>query len=244
MLSGLILGIDTSTAWGSLGLTDEAGLVSSRTLRVSGGHARGLAIRIEGLLAEAEANAKDLAAIGVVNGPGSFTALRVGVSLAQGLGLGLSIPVVPIGTHAAIVEGLPPLDGKVLVLVPARKGEVFAQSFRYQRGIGWAPDGVVNCRKLEEVLPLGEEATLVIGPALELYRNELKALFGSQLCLAPLPCLYLRGESVAELARRALQNTAETFPAERVNILYLQPHGALTIAERERGKRDVRVENP
>ncbi len=244
MSSGLILGMDTSSAWGSLGLTDDAGLVSSRTVRVTEGHAKGLAMRIESLLAEPGLGAGDLTAIGVVNGPGSFTALRVGVSYAQGLGMGLGIPVVPVRTHDAIVEVLPPMDGKVLVLIPARKGEVFAQSFTHQRGIGWEPDGVVDCRKLEELLPLGEGAALVTGPALELYTNELTALFGSETMFSPLSCRFSRGEVVAELARRALRNNSGSYPAEQVSILYLQPHGAMTIVERERGKKDVRAENP
>lgn len=243
MSAGLILGIDTSSAWGSLGLTDDSGLVSSRTLRVSEGHAKGLTGRIEGLLSEIGARAGDLTAIGVVNGPGSFTALRVGVSYAQGLGMGLGIPVVPVRTHEAIVEGIPPQEGKVLILAPARKGEVFAQSFSHQPGIGWEPSGVVDCRKLEELLPLGESATLVAGPALDLYLNELVALFGPGLPLAPLSCRFARGEVVAEVARRALQDGSSAFPADRVDIMYLQSHGALTIAEREKGKRDVRAES-
>jgi tRNA threonylcarbamoyladenosine biosynthesis protein TsaB len=243
MSSGLILGIDTSSSWGSLGLTDNAGLVSSRTLRVLEGHAKGLAVRIESLLSESGASAKDLTAIGVVNGPGSFTALRVGVSCAQGLGMGLDIPVVPVRTHDAIVESLPPMEGKVLVLVPARKGEVFAQTFMLKRGIGWEPGGVVSCRKLEEIWPLGEGATLVTGPALELYTKELTALFGSHTPLSPRSCRFSRGEVVADLARRALCDGSGPYPAERVGIMYLQSHGALTIEERERGKRDVRAEN-
>lgn len=243
MSAGLILGIDTSSAWGSLGLTDDAGLVSSRTLRVTEGHAKGLTRRIEGLLSEVGAKAGDLTAIGVVNGPGSFTALRVGVSYAQGLGMGLAIPVVPVRTHEAIVEGLPPQAGRVLVLVPARKGEVFAQLFTHQHGIGWEASGVVDCRKLEDLLPLGEGATLAAGPAVDLYMNELDALFGSCLPLAPLSCRFSRGEVIAEVARRALQDGSRTFPADRVDIVYLQSHGALTIAEREKGKRNVRAES-
>ncbi len=243
MSSGLILGIDTSSAWGSLGLTDNTGLVSTWTLRVTEGHAKGLAMRIENLLAESGAKARDLTAIGVVHGPGSFTALRVGVSYAQGLGMGLGIPVVPVKTHDAIVAGLPAMEGRVLVLVPARKNEVFAQSFTHLCGIGWEPSGVIDCRKLEDLMPLGEGIRLITGPALELYGNELSALFGARTLLAPLACRFSRGEVAAELARRALSDHSMSYPAEKVSIVYLQSHGALTIEERERGKRDVRAEN-
>ncbi len=237
----LVLGIDTSSPWGSLGIVEEDSLVASLTLGAPAGHGGGLAARIDWLLREAGTEPRALHAIGVVNGPGSFTALRVGVATAQGLGLALGVPVVPIGTLEALVGGLPVHQGRVLALVPARKGEVFAQVFEGGPLGGWLSRGVAGCVRLEELA--GEEfaADLVTGPAVDLYPKELSAILGAGVCLGSPLVRYPRGEVVARLAQARLALGAESFPADQVEIRYLQSHGALTVKERDRGNRHVAV---
>jgi tRNA threonylcarbamoyladenosine biosynthesis protein TsaB len=233
MARDLVLGIDTSTAWGGLALIDSRGLVSSTILRVSEGHAKGLSQRVETLLAESGALSQDLSAIGIVNGPGSFTALRVGVATAQGLGMALGIPVVPVGTLEAVAMGLPPQSGEVMVLVPARKGEVFVQTFCQKPGIGWFASDVVDCLKLENLRIQRPETRLLAGPALEIYPEEMRAVFGDTVEWAPLAGRYARGETVAEIAWCRIAEGG-VYPAEKVEIRYLQSHGALTIVERSK----------
>lgn len=235
--NSLVLGIDTSSAWGSLGLIRGESLVASLTLRVAEGHGGGLAGRIDWLLREAAVDPKTLEAIGVVSGPGSFTALRVGVATAQGLGLALGVPVVSIGTLEALVSGLPESAGRVLALAPARKGEVFAQVFQSDPVVGWLPCGVVSCAKLEELGREEPPADLVTGPAVDLHREELAAILGPGVRLGSVLARYPRGEVVARLALKRLTEGSESFPPEQVEIRYLQSHGALTIKERSKGNR-------
>jgi len=233
---GIFLGLDTSSSWGSLGLLDEKGLLASTTVRVSGGHARGLTPRVESLLDECGAGPSDLRAIGVTQGPGSFTALRVGVSYAQGLGVGLGIPVVPVPTHEAVVSGLPPLPGSVLVLVSARRGEVFAQSFVHATDMGWGPENVVRCVPVEDLLGVAANPVLVAGPGVASHEEEVSAVYENTLALVPPACSHIRGETLAQLAREKVKETPGGFPAERVIVDYHQSHGALTIEERRKGR--------
>lgn len=235
MSGDFILGIDTSSRWGSLGLTDQEGMVGSTTMRVREGHSKGLTLRIENHMKDAGVDPTQLSAIGVVNGPGSFTALRVGVATAQGLGMGLGIPVVPLGSLEVLAAGIPPFQGKLLVLLPARKNEVFAQVFALSNVGKWSPVDLINCMKLEELTIFRQNIECVTGPALDLYPEELAVLLGGSNHWASYACRYGHGEMVAELARQALDNNQNAFQAENITIQYLQSHGALTIAERERG---------
>jgi len=92
------------------------------------GHAEVLFDRIGDLLAEASLDYADLSAIAVTTGPGSFTGLRIGLSTARGLGLGLGIPV--IGLPTLFATALPFLHaGPVAIIANARRGEVYFELF-------------------------------------------------------------------------------------------------------------------
>jgi tRNA threonylcarbamoyl adenosine modification protein YeaZ len=90
------------------------------------GPERGLPERIPVLVAEllAQAGSPDLVA--VVVGPGSFTGLRAGIAVAQGVALGAGVDVVGVSVSEALAESLPQLGGRVLwVASHARPGRVF-----------------------------------------------------------------------------------------------------------------------
>jgi len=229
----LILGIDTSSLRGSIGLIRGEQTVASSSFRPERGHSGSLPMRIRDLVEESSAKPKELAGIGVSNGPGSFTALRVGVATAQGLGLGLGVPVVPVGSLEVVAAGLPGEIGKALVLVPARKNEVFAQRFEYDSAVGWMGVDVVSCVKVEELLSVAGETRFVAGPAIDLYSEEITALLGKDAVFAEPSCRYARGDVAARIAGKAIRAGSETYSAENVTIRYLQSHGALTIKERE-----------
>ena len=91
---------------------------------------KGQAERLMPLLTEVlsagGARLADLNALGVGIGPGNFTGIRIAVSAARGLALGLGIPAVGISTLEARALGLP---RPVSVIEDARRGEVYAQTF-------------------------------------------------------------------------------------------------------------------
>jgi tRNA threonylcarbamoyladenosine biosynthesis protein TsaB len=75
---------------------------------------------LEKLFADAAITTKDLTAIGAVTGPGSFTGIRVGLSLAQGLANGLNIPTYGINAFDALKWEVPECNGDILVLESKR----------------------------------------------------------------------------------------------------------------------------
>ena len=91
---------------------------------------KGQAERLLGLCAELleEANVAygDLSAIGVGIGPGNFTGIRIAVSAARGLALGLGIPAVGVSAFDALREGT---DSPCACAVDARRDQVFLQGF-------------------------------------------------------------------------------------------------------------------
>lgn len=81
----------------------------------------------------------DLQLIGYVAGPGSFTGLRIGVGLVQGLAYGLRIPTVAVSALAALAAEAAPTDSCILAVQHARADELFAG---FYRSVAARPGGV------------------------------------------------------------------------------------------------------
>ena len=90
----------------------------------------------EALLGEAGLSRKALQLVAVGRGPGAFTGVRLGVSLAQGMALALDIPAIAISTLAALAMRARADEGeRVLAAIDARMGEVYWATFEIRNGL-------------------------------------------------------------------------------------------------------------
>lgn len=122
-----ILGIESSSRRGSVALLDDGRLVASLEHEVPNQHAERLLPMIERVLAEAGWPKSSLDRLGVGVGPGSFTGLRAGIALAEGLSVGLDRPLCGVGSLLAMAHGtLSERAGPCCALLDARREELFA----------------------------------------------------------------------------------------------------------------------
>jgi len=112
----LILAFDTATDVATSALVGDGEVLGERTSR-----AVTLLEDVDALLRQAGTHTRDVQALAVGIGPGSFTGVRIGLSTARGLALALDIPVAGISTLDALAAGAP---GAVPV-IDARRREVF-----------------------------------------------------------------------------------------------------------------------
>lgn len=125
-----ILCIDTATEHGIVAVVRGDGPAASVRWRAAGGHGEPLFGNIESALADAGASREDLSLIGVDIGPGRFTSLRVGLSAAKGLALGLSLPIVGVSSLRVLARGIKAEAGAARVAVMnAYRGDVFAAAY-------------------------------------------------------------------------------------------------------------------
>ncbi|MFV1601201.1 MULTISPECIES: tRNA (adenosine(37)-N6)-threonylcarbamoyltransferase complex dimerization subunit type 1 TsaB [unclassified Phaeobacter] len=116
----LVLGFDTSAAHCAAALLRGDTVLASRLEEMTRGQAERLMPLLDEVLAEGGAAWADLDAIGVGIGPGNFTGIRIAVSAARGLALGLDIPAVGVnGFDARHHPG-------TLAAVPAPRDHVYA----------------------------------------------------------------------------------------------------------------------
>ena len=122
-----ILGIESSSRRGSVALLDGQRLIASLEHEQPNSHAELLLPLIERLLAEAGWPKSSLDRLGVGVGPGSFTGLRAGIALAEGLSVGLERPLVGVSSLLAMAHGaLSEHPGPCCALLDARRSELFA----------------------------------------------------------------------------------------------------------------------
>jgi tRNA threonylcarbamoyladenosine biosynthesis protein TsaB len=84
---------------------------------------------IEASLKEVGIAYKDLVAIAVSHGPGSYTGLRIGVSAAKGLCYALGIPLIAVDTLKILAAQAPVSDGLIIPMIDARRMEVYSAIF-------------------------------------------------------------------------------------------------------------------
>jgi tRNA threonylcarbamoyladenosine biosynthesis protein TsaB len=136
-----LLALDTSTDVISLALCRQG--VEGALWQYSGaGGAQASAQLIpalQDLLALSQMDWRDLDAVVFGRGPGAFTGLRTACAVVQGLALGADLPVLPVNTLLAVAENARLQQGstRVLAVLDARMGEVYAAAFTWSNG-QWA----------------------------------------------------------------------------------------------------------
>lgn len=122
----ITLAIDTAAPRLQLGLLLADGRIDISIDEIAAGHAELIFDRIADLLARNGLAYPDLERVVTTTGPGSFTGLRIGLSAARGIGLARDIPVVGVSSLLALSLHV---DGPSTVLLDARRGEAYFQTF-------------------------------------------------------------------------------------------------------------------
>lgn len=223
-----LLAIETSTEACSVALSHH-GRTIERSEIAPRRHAELVLPMADALLAEAGISRRQLDGIAVGRGPGAFTGVRLAVSLAQGMALGLDLPVVPVSSLAALAWDAPDNGAPVLALIDARMGEVYAGAYRRDGVHGLlslTPESVGAASAIE----LAEaDAWNVIGSGWEAYRDAVRA----RLVEAPRwsdGARYPQARAVAELAAAEFAAGHAVAP-ELALPVYLRDKVALTLSE-------------
>nr|WP_315195484.1 tRNA (adenosine(37)-N6)-threonylcarbamoyltransferase complex dimerization subunit type 1 TsaB [uncultured Flavobacterium sp.] len=125
-----ILNIETATKNCSVALAKEGKTILCKEIAEEGySHAERLHVFIEEIISEAGIQLKDLTAIAVSQGPGSYTGLRIGVSAAKGLCYALDIPLIAVDTLQSLAFKVKVTDGLIVPMIDARRMEVYSAVF-------------------------------------------------------------------------------------------------------------------
>ncbi|HDC4634732.1 TPA: tRNA (adenosine(37)-N6)-threonylcarbamoyltransferase complex dimerization subunit type 1 TsaB [Enterobacter hormaechei] len=132
-----ILAIDTATEACSVALWND-GTTFAHFEECPREHTQRILPLVKTILTEGNTSLTDLDALAYGRGPGSFTGVRIGIGIAQGLALGADLPMIGVSTLATMAQGAWRMTGatRVLAAIDARMGEVYwAEYTRDENGV-------------------------------------------------------------------------------------------------------------
>ncbi|MCX8071283.1 MAG: tRNA (adenosine(37)-N6)-threonylcarbamoyltransferase complex dimerization subunit type 1 TsaB [Candidatus Binatia bacterium] len=213
--------METATWLASVALSKDESVIAEWESLTRGQHAAVLLPAIRALLKDASVTLADIDAVAVSVGPGSFTGLRVGLSVAKGLAFARKIPVVAVPTLEALAYAALPAEEPILTVLDARKGEVYAAGYHPAGKVlqPWLPEVLLP---FEELVSKVTHPCVVIGDAVEAYGALFRERLGDQVRVLPFPEWAPRARIVASLAgERLRQGHALGDPPEEPH--YLRP---------------------
>jgi len=219
-----VLGIDTSTSCGSVGLIDQGEVVSDYLLNVPVTHSQRLLGAIELVLREAGCPIENLDGWAIALGPGSFTGLRIGVSTVKGLAFATGKPVTGVSTLDALAWQIAPTPYLICPIVDARKKELYTAFYRFENSLikRQSDDRAI---KPEDLVRSIKEQTIFLGDGANTYRDFLLDSLSS-LALFPSAPLHLsHGSMVAKLGSELLQR-GECLDLSTFAPIYVRPSEA------------------
>jgi len=192
-------------------------------------HSETLLPAIDAALRTAGLQVKDLALLGVTAGPGSFTGLRIGLSVVKGLAQPFGIPCAGVSTLEALAYGCTG-SGTVIAALDARRSQVYWAAFALPGPVRLTPDAAAPVEELENFLKDCKKPVFFVGDGAALCYNRYSGREGVLPC--PPALRALRGAGVA-LAAQALWEKGGAVPAGQL----VPDYHRLSQAERERAER-------
>lgn len=126
-----LIGIDSSGLVASVAILEDNKLVAEYTVNNKKTHSQTLLPMLEEIVKTAGLEMKEIDAIAIAAGPGSFTGLRIGSATAKGLGLALKKPIVPVSTVDALAYNMYGANSLVCPIMDARRNQVYTGIYEF-----------------------------------------------------------------------------------------------------------------
>jgi tRNA threonylcarbamoyladenosine biosynthesis protein TsaB len=212
-VSQLLLSLDTSTSTASVALFDGRRVLSESTWLAGREHSTRLLVEVEIALERVGKRAEDLTGLVVARGPGSFTGVRVALSVAKGIAAGLGLPLWGVNSLDVVAHAAGPVEVPVRAVLEAGRGR-YATAL-YSRGQCVETPRLASIPQLVELIA---EPTFLIGELSQDVRDHLEQ---NPLARLADPAVGLRRAGfLAELGWRLAQS-GDRGDARELDALYI-----------------------
>jgi tRNA threonylcarbamoyladenosine biosynthesis protein TsaB len=228
----MLLALDTSTNYASVAVVRAGHTVAELSWDVGQRHSVELLPRLRWLLDTYGVPMRELSAVAVATGPGSFNGVRVALTTAKSLAFSLGVPLYGHPTLDVIAWGCADAQGPVCAVLEAGRSQLYAACYAAPATspIGWAPLDGYTIQTPAEVALYSREAVLFCGEWREETRARLAAALGARARLHS-PLAPRRASWLAELALARLASGAPADDPARLEPLYLRRPAITTSAK-------------
>ena len=202
----MLLAIDTATRYASLALYDTSGILYEQSWRSGNNHTTEIMPAIANMLAQQKLPPQALTGVAVAQGPGSFTGLRIGMSIAKGLCFALDIAIIAIPTLDITAYAAGDPGGPVIAVLEAGRGRICVARYHFEDGLPKQEDEIELIRASEWVVDARESVLIAGEVSAELAERLLQQPGAENLAISSLAGSVRRAGYLAELAWERLQN--------------------------------------
>ena len=230
-----LLALESSAKAASCAVLEDGEAITSAWQATGLTHSRTLLPMVEDMLRNSGLAVREMDALAVAAGPGSFTGLRIGIATVKGLAWAADKPCVPVSTLEAMAWPLAHMEGIVVCAMDARRQQIYNAVFRAGGGslVRLREDRAVSLEDAARDLAELEGPLVVVGDGVGLC---LDFLTGRGIACASAPG-HLRLQSTVGVGMAAWRSMDRAVSAQELAPVYLR----LSQAERERLEREQHV---
>ncbi|MGY3723964.1 tRNA threonylcarbamoyladenosine biosynthesis protein TsaB [Granulicatella balaenopterae] len=213
----MLLAIDTSNKTLAVALVDQSTIVGETIIENTLQHSTQLMPTIEELLKASQTNIKAIDKIVVAQGPGSYTGLRIGITVAKTLAVALKKPLVAVSSLAVIAGNCPKEEVGDRLIIPffdARRKNIFTGAYQYDaKGhlVEALPERHISLATWLEYLAANDEAYYFVGKLPQECYEEIKDALGEKVSFATAPQAIPSAQTLALLGQNQAPVDAHTF---------------------------------
>lgn len=211
------LGIDTANTPLSVAIVKNGTVLAEVNSSMAVNHSLRAMPVIEELFATVQLQPKDIDAIAVSEGPGSYTGVRIGVTIAKTLAWTLKKPLYGVSSLKVLATNAPYFDGLICPIVDARRSNVYAGVYEFVDGrlTAIAEDGHFAIENLLDVLAGKERPVLFVGKDVVMHEELIMERLKENAVIAPFPLQLPRASSLIFIAQQnGLEENTHAFTPE------------------------------
>ena len=218
----IILSVDSATPVAAVAVCQDGVILAEEMLNVGNIHSVQLMPMIADVLAKSGIKIKEVDAVAVSQGPGSFTGLRIGMATAKGLAQGAGIKLITVPTLDSLAENLWGLSGLVCPILNAKKNEVYSAVYRFNGEKAERLSEYLAIAPADLIKELGKNSENIyfLGDGVAVYKEMLVEALGEKAKFAKADKMLNSGAALAVLGyEKALKGEfAELYTAEPIYI--------------------------
>lgn len=217
-----ILGIDTSSMAASVAVIEDNKLICEYTINTKKTHSQKLMPMIENMLGLSDLNVREIDAIAVCEGPGSFTGLRIGMATAKAIAHVNDIPVIGVNSLEALAANMNLCDKKICSILDAQRNQVYTGRYLYEgtKLVEIKEIGIQQIDELLEELAQSGEQWILVGEAVYKYEDKIREISNIEIPAASNNVT--KAGSLCSVAKVKFDEGKDIFDCYTVNPLYIR----------------------
>ena len=217
-----ILGIDTSSMAASVAVIEDNKLIFEYTINTKKTHSQKLMPMIENMLGLSDLNVREIDAIAVCEGPGSFTGLRIGMATAKAIAHVNDIPVIGVNSLEALAANMNLCDKKICSILDAQRNQVYTGRYLYEgtKLVEIKEIGIQQIDELLEELAQSGEQWILVGEAVYKYEDKIREISNIEIPAASNNVT--KAGSLCSVAKVKFDEGKDIFDCYTVNPLYIR----------------------